>query len=129
MKQNLTPAIIIFLLVALISCCFYTSHLLDKVARQLLSEVSALELLLNDKDWEGSLSLRDQLADLWEEHQKTWALILDHQELEKISDALVRLENRLRQQNHEEAEMELSSLGYLISHVPEKEKFTLQNFF
>lgn len=129
MKQNLTPAIIIFLLIALISCCFYSGHLLDKVSRQLLTDVNALEILLADKDWEGALALQEQLAKQWDKQQKTWALMLDHQELEKITGSLASLKSRLIHQNYEEAEMELSSLGYLISHVPEKEKFTLENFF
>ncbi len=129
MKQNLTPAIIIFLLIALISCCFYSGHLLDKVSQQLLTDVNALEILLADKNWEAALDLQEQLAKQWEREQKTWALMLDHQELEKITGSLARLKSRLIQQNHEEAEMELSSLGYLISHVPEKEKLTLENFF
>jgi hypothetical protein len=129
MKDKLTPAIIILLLIALLACCFYTGYLLDRVSRQLLAEVKALEFLLKNGDWSGTLSLQQQLAVHWEKQKKTWSLMLEHQELENISCSLVRLKNRLLQQSLDESEMELSSLSYLINRLPQKEKLSPENFF
>ncbi|MEA4891269.1 MAG: DUF4363 family protein [Peptococcaceae bacterium] len=129
MKRYRVPIFILLLTVFLIGFCIYTHLALTKAADSILADVEEIGGYLDEGRWTEGLTLCTALDQRWQKEQRIWAMLVDHQELDKVSESILTLRNRILSQDIAEASIELDAIRHHIGHIPEKEKLTLANLF
>jgi hypothetical protein len=123
------PLGIICLAFSLISFCYLSTWKLDRDTQQLLASTEQMAVQLDNVNWPACQASYDQLADDWQQVQNTWALLTDHQELDLVSENLIKLRQAILNQEPQETRLELDLLNHFLQHIPEKERLNLKNFF
>ncbi len=78
------------------------------------------------KEIEDAISTSKQI---WDEKTKTLAYYIEHDELEKVSEALIRAKANINAEEYNTAIENIDSCIFLLQHIEEKDKFTLKNVF
>ena len=68
-------------------------------------------------------------SELWNKEYQTLAYYIEHDELEKVSEALVRAKANISAEEYSSAIENIDSCIFLLQHIEEKDKFTLKNIF
>ena len=68
-------------------------------------------------------------SELWNKEYQTLAYYIEHDELEKVSEALVRAKANISAEEYNSAIENIDSCIFLLQHIEEKDKFTLKNIF
>ena len=63
----------------------------------------------------------------WKKHEKWWQMLIDHRESHSIASSFIRLERLLEQKDKTESQLEVAQLLYLVRHMPDSMKASLEN--
>ena len=63
------------------------------------------------------------------QHKKTWSTLIDHEEIDNIDMTFARLKAFLEAEDTSSALSEATMLIKSITHIPEREKLSLDNLF
>lgn len=86
--------------------------------------------ILNEKKEENDLKKQiSQLQEEWTNHYKKLAYYLEHDELEKVKIKLTRINGYIEQEEYKETYVELEETSFILQHIADKEKFSLQSIF
>jgi len=120
---------IVLLIMLLIAFHIYTQHVFDSAAERLETMISSLENNIILKNWGEAQSTIENIEKDWTKTKKTWALFLDHTEIDNIDEALSKLKKYIDTREPSLALAEASTLKLFIVHIPEKEALNLENIF
>lgn len=124
------PLITLALLCALIiGASFYTSAVLSNDAKKLEDEINAIEESINKADWASAENGLMTIQEEWPKVENTWAILLDHIEIDNIDTSLLRMSKYVETKNVSMAISEISVLRQFVKHIPEKESFSIKNVF
>lgn len=129
MKRYLIPAFIVILTIGLVAFCAYANMALAKAADSILTDVEEIGRQMEDGQWTEALTLCGGLDQRWQKEQRVWAMLVDHQELDKVSESILTLRIRLLSRDITESSVELEAIRHYIGHIPEKEKLSWANLF
>lgn len=65
----------------------------------------------------------------WDKEYQTLAYYIEHDELEKVSEALVRAKSNINAEEYNTAIENIDGCIFLLQHIEEKDKFSLKNIF
>jgi len=65
----------------------------------------------------------------WNEYKKSWAMLIEHQEIDKIDEELTKIKEYLFEQDKTLLLSEISLLKFYISHVREMILLKIENIF
>ena len=82
-----------------------------------------------DVDYKIALEKANIMFDKWEEADDTLAYYLEHNEIEKVTTALTSVKSLVEMEDNVQAVENLDKCKYILIHIDEKEKFTLDNIF
>lgn len=71
----------------------------------------------------------DTIFNNWKQYYKLLAYYIEHDELEKVETELTKLKAYLESQNYDESINEIDTIIFILNHIKDKEKFTLQSIF
>lgn len=92
-----------------------------------LQEVSTKILENEDsKQIENAIS---KSKEIWDKKYQTLAYYIEHDELEKVSEALIKAKSNISAEEYNTAIENIDSCIFLLQHIEEKDKFTLKNIF
>lgn len=74
-----------------------------------------------------ALAYLRKFEDSWTKAEKTWALITDHHEMDQVHLAIDRADQFLSADSPANARAEISSLLFLVGHIPGKESFGIRS--
>jgi len=126
MKHILIIIIVLFLI---ITSGYWTLHEISVTAHTLLTQSASLEESINNKKWDLSQDKFKNLKSTWNKAQSLWTILLNHTEIDNIDIAMAKIEQYIKTREQGLALGEISSLKWLINHIPEKEKLTPENIF
>ena len=124
MKQMLLA--IIFLIVIIsgsLMSIYYISHQSEALQKQLVE----LERHIESENWDKANSLYKDFKQNWVNIDHIWSMLIDHNEIDYINTDLGELEAYIKTQDKADALAKLSSLQWLVKHIPEKEFPVLKN--
>ena len=126
MKKTLIISIIGLLAIIIFS--IFIQNYLKKSSDELVKKIEELSNLVEADKVNEAILLRDKIKEIWEETEDKWAVLIDHNELDNIEETMHRVEILIGEDD-EKAELlsELNKLGFYMEHIPEKEKFSLEN--
>ncbi len=124
--------IISFIIVIAIITLNYTLQIntdkkVNEVNEQI--EITRKELAKEDVDYKIALEKANIMFDKWEEADDTLAYYLEHNEIEKVTTALTSVKSLVEMEDNVQAVENLDKCKYILIHIDEKEKFTLDNIF
>jgi len=126
MNKTLTTAIVGFIVI-IISGVFIQKYL-ENSSESLLKDVDALKFLISVNKNELTNKVKEPLLEEWEKTKKIWSVLIDHSELDSIEEIIKRIEILLSN-TEEETELlaELNRLEFYLEHIPQKERFEIEN--
>ena len=107
----------------------YLKHTSDKLI-QSLKELKEHAIIAN-KDENRDLIKEEmkQMEENWEKTSEIWSVIVMHQEIDNIEQALIKSKAMINDGNIEDAIPELETAIFYVEHVNAREKLKLKNIF
>ena len=99
-----------------------------------IAEVNTNLQEVSNKIWqkENDNEIQDAIStskEIWDDKYKVLAYYIEHDELEKVSEALVKAKSNISAEEYSSAIENIDSCIFLLQHIEEKDKFTLKNIF
>ena len=66
---------------------------------------------------------------IWNERYKTLSYYIEHDELEKVTEAIIKSKSNIDTGDEGQAIENIDNCIFLLDHIKEKEKFNLRNIF
>lgn len=123
----LLTLLIIFAMI--ISFSFWTNHMLQASAGEMLQGIEQIEQGLEENQWEQAREMADGLEKTWEKKADWWPAVLDHQEIDNIEFSMAKTKSYISTKDVSLSRGQLSELKLMIMHIPEKESLKLKNIF
>lgn len=123
----LLALLIIFAMI--ISFSFWTNHMLQASAGEMLQRIEQIEQGLEKNQWEQAREMADGLEKTWEKKADWWPAVLDHQEIDNIEFSMAKTKSYISTKDVSLSRGQLSELKLMIVHIPEKESLKLKNIF
>ena len=121
--------ICIIIIISILGLEFYTQNFTEKTVREITEMLNKIEENIAKSDIETTKNEIRKLSGKWEEKQKQLAYYIEHDELEKVHTAIVKMKSYVETENFSEAMAELEDGKFVIEHIQEKNSFNLQNIF
>lgn len=103
----------------------YTANAIDELSQSL----DELKLDLNTKSKNEIEEKTNNIFSKWREHYDILAYYIEHDELEKVETQLTMLRSDQNEEQYEECKKEIDTTKFILKHIENKEKFTLQSIF
>jgi len=130
MKETI---IIISILAIIFGGAMYTKNFLDRTSEEIILKLEELKeeiVTARESNNRGRANeLSNEIYEKWEEIDKTWSIIVFHEELDTIQISLTKMKAQIEKGELEESLEELETTKFLINHIKETEKFKLENIF
>ncbi len=122
--------IIIVIITIIIVGDIETKKYLNKTVDELLESLKNLEhdIILADNNLREKI--KDEMKEVekkWEETNKIWSVLVMHQEIDNIEQALVRAKSNINNGELETALHEIETAIFFSDHVKEREKLSWSN--
>ena len=127
-RELIISAIII---VAIVTLNYTLQGNTDKKVNEVNEQIAITreELVKEDIDYKVALEKANVMFDKWEEADDILAYYLEHNEIEKVTTALTSVKSLVEMEDNVQAVDNLDRCKYILEHIDEKEKFTLDNIF
>ena len=121
--------ICIVIIIGIFGLEFYTQNFTSKSVKEITEIFDKIEERISKNEVEEAKNEIKNISSKWEEKQKKLAYYIEHDELEKVHTAIVKLKSYVETENFSEAIAELYEGKFIIEHIQEKNSFNLQNIF
>ncbi len=129
MKEILISTIVVILII--IIGTIVQIHL-ENTSNELVKKLESLKYDLKQISMKNAEQIQKQVEKIiqeWENIEKTWSMIVVHQELDNIEISLLSVKATVENKQIEEALKELEKSIFLIGHIKGKEAFKIKNIF
>ena len=125
--------IIIFIIIAIFGGGIYTESYLNKTADEISRKLENLKKqTIIAKETQNREQIKKEMKEIekkWDETSEVWSIIVVHQEIDNIENALVKSKSNIENGELEDALQEIETASFFINHVKEREKVCLKNIF
>ena len=112
---------------------FLTTRYLEKTSDKLIGSLKELKehAIEANKNENRDLIKEEmkQMEENWEKTSEIWSVIVMHQEIDNIEQALIKSKAMINDGNIEDAIPELETAIFYVEHVNAREKLKLKNIF
>lgn len=127
MKKTIIPVIIV--IIAFIGFSIWTQNFLNNTAQAMAEHLNIIEEAVSVEDWDLASNEIDKVKHKWGNIKKRWQMLIDHQEIDNIESALVRVYSWIDLEGRDDCLTELATLKLFVLHIPEREAFRITNIF
>jgi len=125
--KNIAISLVIF--VIMIICIIFSINYLNKESDAFRRLNDEIEQYITEDDWDKAYKSSIEYTEKWKDFSKKLKLFVDHQEIDNIETELWKLPQYIKEQSKEEALASVHVLKFLIDHISELEKVTIENIF
>ena len=105
--------------------CNYTT----KTAGDITENLTELKEDIESNDTDSTQKELKQLDEKWDEKHDKLAYYIEHDEIEKIDTAFIKVKSFVENDDIPSAVAELETSKFVLEHIERKYKFNLQNIF
>lgn len=87
------------------------------------------ELLDKSPNYDMARKKAEATFNKWEELDDTMAFYIEHDEIEKVTTAITSTKSFVEKEDDSQAVDSIDRCKYILEHIDEREKFTLDNIF
>lgn len=121
----ITVVLLAFIFVLDLGSYYY----LKDTAMSISQSIEALPEKIENEKWDTATDDLNKASNSWSSVKGIWAVLINHDEIDKIDMSLVRLRSFVQYNDTEEAMAEYNTLKMLVEHIPENQRFSLVNIF
>lgn len=129
--MNKEVIICIVTLVIVLILNYITQKYTDNTVEQLKVYIDDTreELVKEEPNYESANKKIEDTFNKWEELDDIMAFYIEHDEIEKVTTALTSARSFTKLKHDVEAVESIDRCKYILEHIDEREKFTLDNIF
>ena len=121
--------ICIIIIVVIIILDFFTQNYTTKTAGDITENLTELKEDIESNDTDSTQKKLKQLDEKWDEKHDKLAYYIEHDEIEKIDTAFIKVKSFVENDDIPSAVAELETSKFVLEHIEKKYKFNLQNIF
>lgn len=99
----------------------------NKTANYLEKTVNLASEAVKARKWDYAANQLEAFKHSWEKTKFGWAILLDHFEIDNIDNSFSKSQKFVEAGDFSSSLAELEALRKYILHIPQKEKFTIEN--
>ena len=111
----------------------YTENYLNTTAEQMSNNIEKLKQeIIIAKETQNREQIKNRIKEIekkWDKTSDIWGVIVVHQEIDNIENALVKSKANIENGELEDALQEIETAKFFINHVKEREKISWKNVF
>ncbi|MCI8273683.1 MAG: DUF4363 family protein [Clostridia bacterium] len=107
----------------------YTQNYTKQSVNKMVDMLSELKTSIIDEDKDKINKETEQMEQEWQKMHDKLAYYIEHDELEKVDTAIVAMKSYVEEDDIPSAVSELEVGKFVMEHIQEKTKFSLQNIF
>lgn len=128
LKKDLKIVSLCFLLLLfIILSTSLTTKYLKSSSDHFVNMIKSIEKSTNSNQWQEASSKVEVLYKEWKKTEDTWAVFVNHHEIDSISTTFLQAIANINMLNKAETLSNLYVLMHYIKHIPEIEKLNLKN--
>lgn len=121
--------ITILIVVLILGLDIITSRYTANAIVELSKKLDELKTDLDTKSEDNIEEKTNNIFTKWREYYDVLAYYIEHDELEKVETQLTMLRADQNEKQYEECKKEIDTTKFILKHIENKEKFTLQSVF
>lgn len=125
--------IVLFILIAIFGGGICTENYLKNTSDDVSNKLEKLKQnTIIAKQTENREEIKKEIDNIkkeWEEISKWWSIIVVHQEIDTIENALIKAKLNVEEGKLEDALQEIETAKFFVKHVRERERVSLKNIF
>lgn len=121
--------ITILIVVLILGLDIITSRYTANAIADLSKNLDELKTDLDTRSEDNIEEKTNNIFTKWREHYDVLAYYIEHDELEKVETQLTMLRSDQNEKKYEECKKEIDTTKFILKHIENKEKFTLQSVF
>ena len=121
--------ITILIVVLILGLDIITSRYTVNAIVELSKNLDELKTDLDTKSEDNIEEKTNNIFTKWREYYDVLAYYIEHDELEKVETQLTMLRSDQNEKQYEECKKEIDTTKFILKHIENKEKFTLQSVF
>ena len=125
--KKLLLALSIFVIIILFSILTMSSF--KRSSQKISVMVEKSSKFISIGRWDDAQNQIVDIEKIWSKTEKTWALLIDHMEIDNIDVSLIKSKKYIETKNLTLSLSELDILKFMIEHISDKELFNLKNIF
>ena len=125
--KKLLLALSIFVIIILFSILTMSSF--KRSSQKISVMVEKSSKFISIGRWDDAQNQIVDIEKIWSKTEKTWALLIDHMEIDNIDISLIKSKKYIETKNLTLSLSELDILKFMIEHISDKELFNLKNIF
>lgn len=122
-----TVSVVICLVLVIIISGVLAIFYLNRSCAKLEKSVEAAGLFIQNNQWESAEKLLNDFESNWNKAKFGWAILLDHFEIDNIDNSYTKTKKYVETRDYPSSMAELEALKQYLEHIPEKERFSLEN--
>lgn len=121
--------IIIIILIIVFVIDYFTDKNLSNSVNWMREGIGSIENKMKEDNENEAQNEFHDLKEKWKKEEKGLALFVEHNELEKISGDIVRIESNFNTNDMDELFQNIADLKFMLEHIEEKNRLKLKNIF
>lgn len=119
----------LLILAAIIASGIYSIYSIKKSSMKIQDSIEKTSGLAQAKNWSGADSQIKQVEKEWNKTEKTWAILVDHFEIDNIESSIIRSKKYIETRDMPLSLAELDNLKFSVEHIYKKELINIKNIF
>jgi hypothetical protein len=111
----------------IVGISIYTTEYFKKSTTELQNSLINVQKNIETESWQKSYISLFELKNKWKDSRDNWSILIDHVEIDRIEESIIRLENNIKIQDKNLAIPEAAVLMENINHIYTKECFNIKN--
>lgn len=116
-------------LILIIVLMVISTHIILGAAEKIENDLSDLYKNVVKNNYNLAKSNYFDIVKKWNEYKKSWAMLIEHQEIDKIDEELTKIKEYILEQNRVLLVSEIGLLKFYIRHVREMTLLKIENIF
>lgn len=115
------------LLIIILAICILSQWYITSSAADIHASLMPCTKAIEQEDWLQAESSFAEAKTKWQQTQKLWRILINHQDMKDVEMSFVDMEAILQQNDQAKAAQELETLLFFIKHIPENERVNIGN--
>lgn len=121
--------ICIIIIVTILSLDIMTQKYTKNVTNEITKMLENLEQKITQNNSENIQEDSSKLKKEWDLYHKKLAYYIEHDELEKVDNAIVTMNSYIETKEYSDAKAEIAEVKFVLKHIQQKNILTLENIF
>lgn len=117
------------ILLAVVAGGIFSIRYIKNSSDKLQTSIVKASDLVSSGRWSAAADEISSVEDQWNSTEKTWAILVDHYEIDSIESSIIRSKRYIETKDAPLSMAELDNLKFSVEHIYKKELINMKNIF